>query len=99
MSRFVIKAKYEVIYFDVVYDVSAIFDTKSDFEIYIKDTSNLRYILNISYYCSQHKMASFNFLVHRSCTFHFIKNIDRIAQEVIDNLIRMRKSRDTSKCF
>ncbi|EFA11664.1 hypothetical protein TcasGA2_TC008528 [Tribolium castaneum] len=40
-----------------------------EFDIYKKDTSILRYITADSHHCPQHKMASFNFLIHRLINF------------------------------
>ncbi|KAJ8954614.1 hypothetical protein NQ318_003148 [Aromia moschata] len=40
-------------------------ENKLEFDVYRKETATLRYIPNDSHHPFQHKMASFNFLIHR----------------------------------
>ncbi|KAJ8942166.1 hypothetical protein NQ318_002556, partial [Aromia moschata] len=40
-------------------------ENKLEFDVYRKETATLRYIPNDSHHLFQHKMASFNFLIHR----------------------------------
>ncbi|KAJ8932560.1 hypothetical protein NQ318_011202 [Aromia moschata] len=51
-------------------------ENKLDFDVYRKETATLRYIPNDSHHPFQHKMASFNFLIHRLivCTIAFPKH-------------------------
>ncbi|KAJ8951751.1 hypothetical protein NQ318_012602, partial [Aromia moschata] len=63
-------------------------ENKLEFDVYRKETATLRYIPNDSHHPFQHKMASFNFLIHRLLNFplskerfghekRLIKNIDK----------------------
>ncbi|KAJ8959219.1 hypothetical protein NQ318_022481 [Aromia moschata] len=44
-------------------------ENKLEFDVYRKETAILRYIPKDSHHLSQHKMASFNFLIHRLLNF------------------------------
>lgn len=83
-----------------------------EFDVFRKETNVNSFITNDSNHCFQHKMAAFNFLVHRLLTFPLnpvrfqleLQNIKNIAidngysPKIIDNLIRKRKFKlDISK--
>lgn len=75
-----------------------------EIDIYRKETSTFRYITNDSKHCNQHKLASFNFLVHRLLNFPLtkvryeneLKTIKHIARcneydtKTIDRLIQKK---------
>ncbi|KAJ8947186.1 hypothetical protein NQ318_015534 [Aromia moschata] len=44
-------------------------ENKLEFDVYRKETATLRYIPNDSHHPFQHKMASFNFIIHRLLNF------------------------------
>lgn len=84
-------------------------ENKLEFDIYRKDTNTHRYIPNDSNHCVQHKMASFNFLIHRLLSFPL--NKERFEKEKslikdiavsngyctgpVDTMIRKRKFKET----
>ncbi|KAJ8939624.1 hypothetical protein NQ318_010643 [Aromia moschata] len=84
-------------------------ENKLEFDVYRKETATLRYIPNDSHHHFQHKMASFNFLIHRLLNFplskerferekQLIKNIAKsngYSVHLIDKLIRKHKFKRT----
>ncbi|KAJ8938129.1 hypothetical protein NQ318_004699 [Aromia moschata] len=84
-------------------------ENKLEFDVYRKETATLRYIPNDSHQPFQHKMASFNFLIHRLLNFplskerfehekQLIKNIAKsngYSVHLIDKLIRKHKFKRT----
>lgn len=80
-----------------------------EFDIYRKETNTMRYITNDSNHCYQHKMASFNFLVHRLVNFPLSherfekekKTIKQVARvngydtDIVEKLVRKRKFKKT----
>ncbi|KAJ8958500.1 hypothetical protein NQ318_002294 [Aromia moschata] len=84
-------------------------ENKLEFDVYRKETATLRYIPNDSHHPFQHKMASFNFLIHRLLNFplskerfehekQLIKNIAKsngYSVHLIDKLIRKHKFKRT----
>ncbi|KAJ8962492.1 hypothetical protein NQ318_000880 [Aromia moschata] len=84
-------------------------ENKLEFDVYRKETATLRYISNDSHHPFQHKMASFNFLIHRLLNFprskerfeheqQLIKNIAKsngYSVHLIDKLIRKHKFKRT----
>ncbi|KAJ8952663.1 hypothetical protein NQ318_020978, partial [Aromia moschata] len=73
-------------------------ENKLEFDVYRKETATLRYIPNDSHHPFQHKMASFNFLIHLKERFEhetqLIKNIAKsngYSVHLIDKLIRKHK--------
>ncbi|KAJ8938030.1 hypothetical protein NQ318_003334 [Aromia moschata] len=69
-------------------------ENKLEFDVYRKETATLKYIPNDSHHHFQHKMASFNFLIHLKRFEHekqLIKNIAKsngYSVHLIDKLIR-----------
>ncbi|KAJ8936150.1 hypothetical protein NQ318_010561 [Aromia moschata] len=84
-------------------------ENKLEFDVYRKETATLRYIPNDSHHPFQHKMASFNFIIHRLSNFplsierfehekQLIKNIAKsngYSVHLIDNLITKHKFKRT----
>ena len=84
-------------------------ENKLEIDIYRKDTSTLRYIPNESHHCTQHKMTSLNFLIHRLLNFPlneqrftkekaFIKDVAKsngYPVSLVDKLIRKRRFKET----
>ncbi|KAJ8941327.1 hypothetical protein NQ318_004771, partial [Aromia moschata] len=71
MSKFEREAKDKYEYFPRVWFRNS--ENKLEFDVYRKETATLRYILNNSHHPFQHKMASFNFLIHRLLNFSLSK--------------------------
>ncbi|KAJ8960403.1 hypothetical protein NQ318_013683, partial [Aromia moschata] len=84
-------------------------ENKLEFDVYRKETATLRYIPNDSHHPFQHKMASFNFIIHSLLNFPLSKEkfehekqlIKKIAKSngysvhLIDKLIRKHKFKRT----
>ncbi|KAJ8946038.1 hypothetical protein NQ318_023287 [Aromia moschata] len=78
-------------------------ENKLEFDVYRKETATLRYIPNDSHHPFQHKMASFNFQIHRfkerfEHETQLIKNIAKsngYSVHLIDKLIRKHKFKRT----
>ena len=82
---------------------------KLEIDIYRKDTSTLRYIPNESHHCTQHKIASLNFLIYQLLNFPlneqgfakekaFIKDVAKsngYPVSLVDKLIRKRRFKET----
>lgn len=78
-----------------------------EIDIYRKGTSNSRFISTESNHCMQHKLASFNFLVHRLLNFplskeNFQKELKHIKEiaiyngfsvDIINNIIRRHRNK------
>ncbi|KAJ8942410.1 hypothetical protein NQ318_014457 [Aromia moschata] len=123
-NLFMIKDKFGYfprVWFRYVDDIFAVFDTKAnvlvirnsenklEFDVYRKETATLRYIPNDSHHPFLHKMASFNFLIHRLLNFplskerfehekQLIQNIPKnncYSVHLIDKLIRKHKFKRT----
>ncbi|KAJ8955033.1 hypothetical protein NQ318_000465 [Aromia moschata] len=63
-------------------------ENKFEFDVYRKETATLRYIPNDSHHPFQHKMESFNFLIHR--LLNFLLSKERLEQEkqIIKNIAK-----------
>ncbi|KAJ8949459.1 hypothetical protein NQ318_007560 [Aromia moschata] len=83
-------------------------ENKLEFDVYRKETATLRYIPNDSHHPFQHKMASFNFLIHRLLNFplskerfehekQLIKNIAKRVTRTLYNSTTFRRDTDNSK--
>ncbi|KAJ8936365.1 hypothetical protein NQ318_008729 [Aromia moschata] len=59
-----------------------------DFDVYRKETATLRYIPNDSHHPFQHKMASFNFLIHRLLNFPLSKERFEHEKQLIKNIAK-----------
>ncbi|KAJ8933862.1 hypothetical protein NQ318_012433 [Aromia moschata] len=67
-------------------------ENKLEFDVYKKETATLRYIPNDSHHPFQHKMASFNFLIHRLLNFPLSKE-----RRTLYNSTTFRRDTDNSK--
>ncbi|KAJ8939515.1 hypothetical protein NQ318_022233 [Aromia moschata] len=63
-------------------------ENKLEFDVYRKETANLRYIPNDSHHPFQHKMASFNFLIHRLLNFPLSKERFEHEKQLIKNIAK-----------
>ncbi|KAJ8961534.1 hypothetical protein NQ318_014785, partial [Aromia moschata] len=63
-------------------------ENKLEFDVYRKETATLRYILNDSHHPFQHKMASFNFLIHRLLNFPLSKERFEHEKQLIKNIAK-----------
>ncbi|KAJ8952514.1 hypothetical protein NQ318_003310 [Aromia moschata] len=63
-------------------------ENKLEFDVYRKETATLRYIPNDSHHPFQHKMASFNFLMHRLLNFPFSKERFEHEKQLIKNIAK-----------
>ncbi|KAJ8949363.1 hypothetical protein NQ318_012027 [Aromia moschata] len=84
-------------------------ENKLEFDVYRKETATLRYIPNDSHRPFQHKMASFNFLIHRLFNFslntdnskfaslryepEFTRGLDKIFKNININLVYNSKNK------
>ncbi|KAJ8939829.1 hypothetical protein NQ318_013048 [Aromia moschata] len=63
-------------------------DNKLEFDVYRKETAILRYIPNDSHHPFQHKMASFNSLIHRLLNFPLSKERFEHEKQLIKNIAK-----------
>ncbi|KAJ8944183.1 hypothetical protein NQ318_016163, partial [Aromia moschata] len=63
-------------------------ENKLEFDVYRKETATLRYIPNDSHHPFQHKMASFNFLIHRLLNFPLSKERFEHEKQLIKNIAK-----------
>ncbi|KAJ8944976.1 hypothetical protein NQ318_018440, partial [Aromia moschata] len=63
-------------------------ENKLEFDVYRKETATLRYIQNGSHHPFQHKMASFNFLIHRLLNFPLSKERFEHEKQLIKNIAK-----------
>ncbi|KAJ8939219.1 hypothetical protein NQ318_014920, partial [Aromia moschata] len=63
-------------------------ENKLKFDEYRKETATLRYIPNYSHHPFQHKMASFNFLIHRLLNFALSKEMFEHEKQLIKNIAK-----------
>ncbi|KAJ8937041.1 hypothetical protein NQ318_021111 [Aromia moschata] len=63
-------------------------ENKLEFDVYRKETVTLRYIPNDSHHPFQHKMASFNFLIHRLLNFPLSKERFEHEKQLIKNIAK-----------
>jgi hypothetical protein len=82
-----------------------------EFDVYRKESSTLRYIMSDSHHHPQHKMAAFNFLIHRLCTFplnkkryskelhtiHDIAEYNGFDRKLVDKMVRKIQHKITLK--
>ncbi|KAJ8933054.1 hypothetical protein NQ318_014942 [Aromia moschata] len=63
-------------------------ENKLEFDVYRKETATLRYIPNDSHHPFQHKMASFNFLIHRLLNFPLSQERFEHEKQLIKNIAK-----------
>ncbi|KAJ8955643.1 hypothetical protein NQ318_001474, partial [Aromia moschata] len=63
-------------------------ENQLEFDVYRKETATLRYIPNDSHHPFQHKMASFNFVIHRLLNFPLSKERFEHEKQLIKNIAK-----------
>ncbi|KAJ8939881.1 hypothetical protein NQ318_023221 [Aromia moschata] len=63
-------------------------ENKLEFDVYRKETATLRYIPNDTHHPFQHKMASFNFIIHRLLNFPLSKERFEHDKQLIKNIAK-----------